>query len=113
MSLVSLIPANISACPLWCSPRASQAAAVSSESPETQEEREKAWMRGGRQPEILSSGFFGFKILSPLHLLFGLLTMVGELAAPLPGTARGLTVRPCQDRLLKMQKMMFEVTKPV
>ena len=84
-----------------CSPRASQAAAVSSESLETQEEREKAWMRGGRQPEILSSGLFGFKILILLHLLFGLLTMVGELAAPLPGTARGLTVWPSQDKCLQ------------
>jgi hypothetical protein len=27
--------------------------------------------------------------------------MVGELAAPLPGTARGLTVQPSQDKLLK------------
>ena len=29
------------------------------------------------------------------------LTMVGESAAPLPGTARGLTVLPSQDKLLQ------------
>ena len=89
-------------------PQAAQAAVVSSESPETQEEREKAWMRGGRQPEILFFNFFGFKRFS-LHfglflvqfLLLSGLTMVGELAAPLPGTARGLTVGPSQDTLLK------------
>ena len=40
-------------------------------------------------------------------MLLIVLTMVGELAAPLPGTARGLTVQPSQDKLLHRQEMMF------
>ena len=35
------------------------------------------------------------------------LTMVGELAAPLPGTARGLTVQPSQGKLLERQEIVF------
>ena len=107
-------PSYLSLAPLRCSPQALQAAAVSSESPETQEEREKAWRRGGRQPEISIFCLFEFVwscsppdlVSGELMLLIGL-TMVGELAAPLPGTARGLTVQPFQDKLLQRQEMMF------
>ena len=66
---------------LWCSPQALQEAAVSSESPETQEEREKAWRRGGRQPEKLGyvSLDFSFCFLLLLQFQMFRLTMVGEL----------------------------------
>ena len=106
---------------LWCSPQALQEAAVSYESPETQEEREKAWRRDGRQPEKLGFGLFGFfrvfflliqfqiSCLTMVGELFQMfhLTMVGELAAPLPGTARGLTVQPSQGKLLERQEIAF------
>ena len=111
------VPTSQLFCPLWCSPQAVQVAVVSSESPETQEEREKAWMRGGRQPEMLHFGLFWIQIqespgppspgsISGQVMLLLSLTMVGELAAPLPGTARGLTVRPSQDKLLKRQELV-------
>ena len=48
---------------------------------------------------VLSFPFLTFHLL-PLFQIVSL-TMVGESAAPLPGTARGLTVWPSQDKCLQ------------
>ena len=81
------VPTSQLFCPLWCSPQAVQVAVVSSESPETQEEREKAWMRGGRQPEILHFGLF-------------LIQIQESLGPPSPGSISGQVMLLFNSRLL-------------
>ena len=54
---------------------------------------------------VLSFPVLTFHLLPSFQIVS--LTMVGESAAPLPGTARGLTVQPSQDKLLHRQEMMF------
>ena len=48
---------------------------------------------------VLSFPVLTFHLLPSFQIVS--LTMVGESAAPLPGTARGLTVLPSQDKLLQ------------
>ena len=63
-------PSYFSLAPLRCSPQALQAAAVSSESLETQEEREKAWRRGGRQPEMSIFCLLGYFLVALPQIQF-------------------------------------------